>query len=179
MTIAGDLAQATSAWSPESWDDVAGWASLGEDAKYSELRLGYRVPEEVMLYAGRLLPSAAPRTDLPRSFRRSGLPEVIRAEPTALPSAIVSAVEKATGQGGSVAVICGPTSYAYVERALDDAGVDARVVEDDEAKGLEFDRVVVVEPSVIARDGPTGLRRRVARLRIRIRSASFFSCSGS
>jgi hypothetical protein len=97
-----------------------------------------------------------------------------------LQPAVLTAARKALVEQGSVGVIVPDGWAARTARLLTDAGIDhqrlggAEPVPDDElpprvslvpattAKGLEFDRVVVVEPAQIAADEPdvrTGLRR--------------------
>jgi DNA helicase IV len=54
MTVVGDLAQATGAWSHESWEDAV--AALGRPATVAELTVSYRTPEEIMAFADRIRP---------------------------------------------------------------------------------------------------------------------------
>ena len=62
LTVLGDLAQATSPWSPSDWQETL--AGLGRpDTVVRPLTRGYRVPGEVLDFANRLLPLIAP--DLP------------------------------------------------------------------------------------------------------------------
>lgn len=161
MTITGDLAQATSEWGAEDWDEVARRAGVAADALYAELKLGYRVPEPTMQFAGRLLPWAAPMVDLPRSFRAGVEPLVHR---TTKPRLVAEVVELAgslrtPGRDESLAVIVPPDLEDVVHAALLAADVGATVVVDELAKGLEFDHTVVVAPDQIARGGKVGLRR--------------------
>ena len=59
LTVLGDLAQATSPWSPSDWQ--ATLAGLGRpDTVVRPLTRGYRVPGEVLDFANRLLPLIAP-----------------------------------------------------------------------------------------------------------------------
>lgn len=159
MTITGDLAQATSEWGAEDWDDVARRAGVASDALYAELKLGYRVPEPVMLFAGRLLPSASPLTDLPRSFRAGSEPHIHRTTLANLDPEVVQLAASLRRDAESVAVIVPPDLEQRMRLALTRADVEAAVVVDDLAKGLEFDRTVVVAPDQIARGGVRGLRR--------------------
>ena len=161
MTVTGDLAQATSEWGVEDWDTVARRAGVAADALYAELKLGYRVPEPTMLYAGRLLPLAAPMVDLPRSLREGVQPEVHRTTVRQLVGEVVSlaASLRDPEHEESVAVIVPPGSEKEIQLALDRAEIGATVVVDELAKGLEFDHTVVVAPDQIARGGKVGLRR--------------------
>ena len=60
MTVVGDLAQSTGAWSRDSWADVLEALRQDHPASVEELTLGYRVPEQLFALAARLLPEAAP-----------------------------------------------------------------------------------------------------------------------
>ena len=159
LTVTGDLAQATGVTSPESWVDVADRAGVGTSASYEELLLGYRVPREVMEFAGRLLPYASLYVGLPRSFRSFEAPKTVPTNKTNLLAAAAEAAGAAALRGGSVAVICEPGTTTRMKNALERQGVEAEVVQDRYSKGLEYDHTVVVEPAEIARDGRRGSRR--------------------
>ena len=154
MTVLGDLAQSTAARAPESWSTVVDWIGA-ETAPVAELTLGYRVPAEIIGYAGRLLPEAAPVVVPPRSFRSTEAPRIVRTTRRELVDEVKAAI-KSIGDG-AVAVIVPPVLLEPMTRALSRS--KAQVVPDDQTEGLEFDRVIVVEPSKIARDGRIGLRR--------------------
>lgn len=160
-TIAGDLAQATSAWSPTSWDDVASWAGYGDAIDVSHLRLGYRVPQPIMEYAGRLLSRVAPGLDQTQSFRPGSDPIIVSTTRQELLDEAVRSVRDARDQPGSLAVICDPDTERRL-RARFDAADDlshVALVVDVQSKGLEYDRTIVIEPARIARGGDIGLRR--------------------
>src|ERR687898_338175 len=169
MTVLGDLAQATSPWAHESWDDVVD--QLRRDrvpAETVELELGYRLPAEVHEVAMRLLPEVAPTLRSPTAVRRSGHPVVVApAEADELVAATVSTIRELLGTD-----LIGVVTPASVRPALG-AGLDADglawspelraatapivVLTADEAKGLEFDNVVVVEPATIVAESHYGL----------------------
>jgi hypothetical protein len=173
-TVLGDLAQTTTAWGVGSWSSAL--AHLGKpDAVVDELTRGFRVPGEVIEYAAQLLPRIAPGLTPPVSVRRArGELEIVAADPIAtLPETADRALERV----GSVGVIVPDALVDDVVRALrgrplavvgtsdaDDVEFDVRldVVPASLAKGLEFDHVVLVEPSSIVDAEPdevTGLRR--------------------
>jgi DNA helicase IV len=172
-TVLGDLAQATTPWATRSWHDAL--AYLGKsDAHLEELTLGFRVPSDVIDFAARLLPSIAPGLAPPTSVRRTrGDLGVSRtAEPV---PAVVEHVSAVTAREGSIGVITPDSSVQPVGGALSGAGVAFSTMGDEEdvdaridlvpaslAKGLEFDHVVLLEPSVIVAgetDRLVGLRR--------------------
>lgn len=169
MTVLGDLAQATSPWAPGSWEEVA--LHLRRDrvnTELVELSLGYRLPSEVHEVAMRLLPEIAPRLKRPDPLRSSGHPvTVLSARPDQLPDAVARTVGDLVGQG-LVGVIAPARDLPAVSAALQGAGIactpelqpGSQVValQAEQAKGLEFDNVVVVEPAQIAAESPQGLR---------------------
>jgi UvrD-like helicase C-terminal domain len=171
MTVLGDLAQATSPWAHQSWDAVV--ACLRQErvtATAVELEYGYRLPAEVHDVAMRLLPDAAPGLGSPRAVRCSGYEvAVVTAEDeVGLAGTVVAAVRELLGSG-IVGVITPPSARAALVAALEADGIawspelrpaaaPVVVLTPDDAKGLEFDVVVVVEPHAIVDESEHGLR---------------------
>ena len=175
MTVLGDIAQGTTAWATRSW--AQSLAHLGQgDGHIEELTRGFRVPSAVIDFAARLLPYIAPQLAPPVSVRDDPgrLDVVVSVDP--LWPAVLDAVRAALVRDGSLAVIVADAALQDAASVLTDAGLDhLRLGADHEdgehrlhlvgarlAKGLEFDRVVVVEPAAIAAAEPderTGLRR--------------------
>lgn len=168
MTVVGDIAQATSPWAHDDWDEVLEALPQRRPARRVELRTGYRLPGPIMELAAQLLPLAAPGLAPPSSIRELGdEPVVERVDDVSGSSrfadVLVGAVRRevnAVGQG-SVAVVCADAWLERCERALTDAGVDfgratrhgldeqVTVVVVRMVKGLELDSVIVVEPADI------------------------------
>ncbi len=159
MTVLGDLGQATSTWSAPSWREVAKRAFIALKAEVAELRLGYRVPRQVMDFAAPLLDVAAPGVRAPRSFRTTKQPVVRLTARDAVPATAVRlAAERSTA--GAVAIIAAAEHQEALTRAVAGLpGPSVPVLTPDGAKGLEFDVVVVVEPTVIAGRSYAGLRQ--------------------
>ena len=183
MTVVGDLAQATGTWVPGSWAQVVDHLSARRGWRLVELSVNYRTPREIMEMAGRILEQVAPGVRPPEAVRSSGSPPRIMRTSSAegaFPGGALSTLaaravqdemdNAAPGYDGTLGVIVPPTLLDPVGSALDDAGIafgrvgsralDERVtlltIED--AKGLEFDSVTVVEPMRIATETPQGLR---------------------
>jgi DNA helicase IV len=170
MTVLGDLAQATSPWTPASWEEVV--LHLRRDrvpTDLTELSLGYRLPTEVHDVAMRLLPEIAPGLKAPRPLRTTGHEvDVTATRPAELAGAVVRAVRACSG--GLVGVITPAADRARVRDALEAEGLACAselgafpappivVLGCEDAKGLEFDNVVVVEPAAIVGESPYGLR---------------------
>lgn len=165
MTVLGDLAQATAPGAQSSWEDAVAHLGSPPTASIEELELGYRVPRPILDVANRLLPEVAPGVRAARSVRTQGLaPEIVRADAAGLAARVAAEVAALATVWTSVGVVVPGEARDAVTAALRDAGVDfgtgargglARTVtllDPPEAKGLEFDAVVVVEPSAIHTD---------------------------
>ena len=165
-TLLGDVAQGTTPWATGDWHTTL--AHLGKpDGRVQALTRGYRVPQEVLDFANRLLPTIAAGVDPATSVRRgAGSLALTSGDP-------VSAVTAALQREGSVGVIVADAAAPALHAALAAAQVEARLLGADTeahdvrvelvpatlAKGLEYDHVVVVEPAAIAAAEPRGLRR--------------------
>jgi DNA helicase IV len=164
MTILGDLAQATEPGATSSWDEALRHLGSPATARREDLTVGYRVPAAAMELADRLLPRVAPGLVATRSVRVGGrAPRLLAVAGAEMEGAAVAAVQDLAGAWASVGVIVpGPERRDALAAALLAAGVDAgqgaravtgaavSVVSPAEAKGLEFDGVVVVEPARFA-----------------------------
>lgn len=175
-TVLGDIAQGTTPWATESWPDAL--RHLGKpDAHVEELDRGFRVPAAVIDYAARLLPHIATGLPTPRSVRDNpGRLRVLRVDPDMLAGRVAAEVDRLRAEPGSVGVIVADHAAPGISATLAACGIEHGVLGADHgdvehqvdvvpatvAKGLEFDRVLVVEPSAIAAAEPdrrTGLRR--------------------
>ncbi len=185
MTVVGDIAQATGPWAPRNWDDITRHLSPQRPPRLVELTVSYRTPAEVVALASQVLAVAAPSITPPRPVRQSGfIPRIHRVSRSALDTAVaqVAAEEVAAVAPGRVAVLGPAVLLPEVTRALIDAGLDPIdprdpngdglaaglvVMPADETNGLEFDSVVVVEPSLITAvgDEPSGEAPPVATTR--------------
>ncbi|MFH8705261.1 HelD family protein [Streptomyces rubrogriseus] len=166
LTVLGDLAQGTTPWAARSWRTVL--AHLGRpDAAVVPLTTGFRVPQEVVGLANRLLARLGVDVPPARSLRGDGELTLRQAVPGAVPEAVVDAVRHALTREGSVGVVAADPDVPGLRAALDAAGIAAAgpealcsrvaVVPASVVKGLEYDHVVAVEPAAIAAaEGPGG-----------------------
>ena len=177
LTVLGDIAQGTTPWATQSWREAM--AHLGRPGhELVVLDRGFRVPGLVIDFAARLLPLMAPGLGAPTSVRDDpGRLSIVRTDPAGQAGAVTDAVRATLGVPGSVGVIAADADVERLGAVLTAAGIrhgrlDADHGDDEDrqvelvpasvAKGLEFDRVVVVEPAAIAAAEPderTGLRR--------------------
>ena len=154
MTVLGDLAQATAPGAQESWDEAIAHLGAPSTATRADLDLGYRVPASIMDMANGLLAEAAPGVTPCRSVRAGGRPPVFVAAGADLGDEVRRAVAELAAEFGTVAVVV-PDGLRAEVVGLPDA---VPVLRPPEAKGLEFDAVVVVEPEAIAGGDARGLR---------------------
>jgi DNA helicase IV len=172
-TVLGDIAQGTTPWSATSWPLML--SHLGKpEASVRELDVGYRVPRQILDYASRLLPSIAPGLRPATSLRQDAGALTVEPLPAGtLARRVADASSRALTCPGSVAVICADAQLADICTALRAAGLEFAVLGSESpqgesrltvvpvtlAKGLEFDNVVLAEPSRIAAGEAHGLRR--------------------
>jgi len=154
FTLLGDIAQATGAVPYARWDELLPHLPGGEDAQVEELRHAYRVPREIMELALPLLATIAPEVEPPLAYRAGAdRPRIVSAgDPLA--TAFDEAARLA-GEEGLLAVIA-PASLRGDGAAslFDDSRV--AVLTAREAKGMEFDHVIVVEPAQIVEEAVEG-----------------------
>jgi DNA helicase IV len=171
MTVLGDLAQSYGVWARDSWDDVIEALRTNLDVRIEQLRYGYRVPRQVFELASRLLPTIAPSVEAPVVVRDGPSdPRFVSAAAGDLETATRAVVLERSAMGNSVGVICPDEAFDAVAAAFDDAGVTWRDVREhgpggainllhaSDARGLEFDAAVVVEPDSIMREVASGGR---------------------
>jgi len=146
LTLLGDVAQATGAVRYPRWDDVLPHLPHGDEADVEELRHAYRVPREIMEVALPLLDTIAPDVAAPISYRTGAEPPAVhRVEEEHL---LAEAYRHAAAAPDGLLAVIVP------EDLLDDLPADdlwngVPVLTPRQAKGLEFDHVVVVEPALI------------------------------
>ncbi|MHB8642395.1 MAG: HelD family protein [Gaiellaceae bacterium] len=160
MTILGDIAQASGPVSYERWEQVLPFLAPDAEATVEELRLAYRVPREMMELALPLLPRIAPDVAPPIAYRSGDeLPRFVEVAPDELvPAALREASHEAAREGRTALI-----APAELLPALPSLPADAEMFQTltpRGAKGLEFDRVVLVEPAAIiaAGEGVEGWR---------------------
>ena len=150
LTILGDVAQATGAVTYSGWGEVLPFLPGGSEADVEELRHAYRVPREIMDFSLPLLDVIAPGIERPVAYRTGAAPPLVRrvAEDELLREAYHEA-ERLAREEGLVALI---VADELVEPALqaENAFEGVPLLTARDAKGLEFDHVIVVEPALVA-----------------------------
>jgi DNA helicase IV len=173
-TVLGDLAQATTPWAAGSWEQVLGHLEKS-DAIVAELDRGFRVPEQIIDFAAKLLPQIAPTLGVPSGVRTvTDALSVVSTDDESFTDTLVTSCETALAGEGSVALIAADDRVTSLYDALRAAGLQPALLgaTEDEmdttrlvcvpatlAKGLEFDSVIVAEPAQIVTAEPRGLQR--------------------
>ena len=170
MTLVGDFGQAARPGALGDWDSVTAQLPGRHPARIVNLSVNYRTPAEIMAVANRVLAAAAPEIEPARAVRSTGeAPEFVAAsDRDKLIRVVGDAARRCAGDRGTTAVIAPLGLHAALVAELSDVGasvgspqaIDAPVAVLDgwEAKGLEFDHVVVVEPTELVTPDAAGLR---------------------
>ncbi|MFF1574352.1 HelD family protein [Leifsonia sp. NPDC058292] len=170
FTIVGDIAQVASPAGATSWASTLN--PLFKDAwRLEELTVNYRTPAQITREAERLAEAAGLPITPTRAVREGDWPiRRVAANGSGLADAVALAVEedRAIDSSGTVAVIA-PASHvdavavAVSERFGDHAARGAiglsrpiAVLTGFEAKGLEFDSVVLADPDALVAESPNG-----------------------
>ncbi|WP_345635823.1 HelD family protein [Rugosimonospora acidiphila] len=170
MTLVGDVAQTGDLAGTTSWGQVLE-PFVGDRWRLTELAVNYRTPAEIMELAARVLADIDPDLPMPRSVRETGVPpSLVRIDPDRLATDLVEAARREAAQTGdarlgilvpegSLESLGAAISAAMPEVAVGDgADLECRavVLTVRQAKGLEFDSVVVVDPERIVAGSPRG-----------------------
>jgi DNA helicase IV len=162
MTVVGDLAQTGALGAAESWSDVLA-PYVADRWRLTELTVSYRTPAEIMGYTERLLATVDPAIVPPRPVRSTGVdPWEATGTPAELAARVAYEIES-VGEG-RLAVIAPAACQATLAAALPsltagpspDLEDHAVLLTVAQAKGLEFDTVVVVDPDRILTESPRG-----------------------
>jgi DNA helicase IV len=186
MTVVGDMAQTGASWGPGSWARALDPYAPGR-WRVEELTVNYRTPAEMMAVAADVLASMGTDEEPPRSVREAGVePWHLRVDPERLAAelpGVVAAEAAAVGQGKLAvlvpagraeevaAVLTGTLPVATARQGPSVLDAPVAVLTVTEAKGLEFDAVVVVDPAAIlagSRRGPSDLYVALTRATARL-----------
>lgn len=153
MTLVGDTAQTGDPAGSSSWQSALE-PYVANRWKLAELTVNYRTPAEIMAVAQDVLRQIDPAQAVPRSIRDAGSAPWARRVPIAEVHAEVRRCVAAETGPGLVAVLATGSDATALRDLRDDR---VRVLSVREAKGLEFDVVIVVEPHRIVTASPRGL----------------------
>ncbi|MFJ8011670.1 UvrD-helicase domain-containing protein [Streptomyces sp. NPDC096339] len=174
MTVLGDLAQATGPHQYANWERMGKLLAGKNGWHLKELRISYRVPAQIMEFVAPLARTIAPSVPFPGSVKHADGDAVrlIQTTPWQLLDEAVAQMAGLAGSDGqsqrSIAVIVPDDSdwleqvqhrVAQAEAIPPDARRAISVIAAAQAKGMEFDHVLVLDPTTIADRGPAGLRQ--------------------
>lgn len=174
MTIVGDLGQSSRVGGIRTWEEALAQLPRRREPRLLELTVNYRTPAEIMDLAAAVLARTDPGLEPPRSVRRSGTdPRFAQvADPSRLADEVADHVARLHSElgEGKIAVIGSAAHLGPIRASLERRdGLDLAAGPDPleasialftptEAKGLEFDAVMLVEPAELAGSTLAGLR---------------------
>ncbi|RKR87496.1 DNA helicase IV [Micromonospora pisi] len=160
-TVVGDPAQTAWTGDPRELAQSRDKA-LGRRARHDyTLSTNYRNPAEIFAVAAKVIREVAPDLALPTAVRTTGIePVELTVSAGELPGATVRAVTELLGEvQGTVGVITPVPRRDEVSGWLADlAGPRLQVVTSLQAKGMEYDGVVLLAPTEIRTDSESGVR---------------------
>ncbi len=166
FTIVGDVAQASAAAGTTSWAGALE-PHVGDKWRLEALTVNYRTPAQISAVAEAMAMAHDVNITSSRAVRESEWPVLVD-RVTDLAAGVLDAVRSDRDPGGTLAIIASdsvlPRFYPQLEQEFGrDVGLGAvglarpiAVLTPQEAKGLEFDSVVVVEPLTIVSEIPRG-----------------------
>jgi DNA helicase IV len=171
LTIVGDLAQTGDLAGSGSWDEILSPYVAGR-WRLAPLTVNYRTPAEIMAVAADVLAAIDPDLQLPRSVRESGRRPWRQETSTENLAGTVAeaAVHLAAEAGeGKLAVIVPSSRLTELGQVVSDVLPDTALGADPDltspvvvltvrqAKGLEFDCVLIADPAGLLAESPRGL----------------------
>jgi DNA helicase IV len=163
LTVVGDVAQRGNAAGARSWAQMLDPYIRGR-WREERLTVNYRTPAEIMAVAADVLASVAPGEQPPESVREEGVPPRAVRGLDRVTSVVRQELDE-MGESGRLAVIAPAARIGELSLALPEAvpGDRAEVLDSPlalltvgQAKGLEFDRVVLTDPAGILAQSQAG-----------------------
>jgi DNA helicase IV len=161
FTIVGDVAQASAAAGTTSWEGALR-PHVGDNWRLEQLTVNYRTPAQISDVAESMAIAHSVNITRSRAVRDGQWPVVVsRTDDVAFGTVSAVHLDREISRDGALAVIASesllPTIYpSLVQAFCSEVGRGATgllraiaVLTPQEAKGLEFDSVVVVEPQLI------------------------------
>lgn len=160
MTIVGDPAQTSSPAGVGSWSGAL-WPYVQDRWRIEQLTINYRTPARIMRVAADVLVAGGIHDAPPNSVREGEWAPVAvdLGAPDAPTLAKLVAIERNLIVHGTIALVCDETDHELAQGALTlamaattntpDVDVEVRVCSVSDVKGLEFDSVLLFDPSRI------------------------------
>jgi DNA helicase IV len=170
FTVLGDLAQATGSWIRDDWAELTDHLA-DTPATVETLSIGYRVPADVLALAARLLPLISPGLSAPQSVRvGAGAPTTHLDDDRPSADRALKLALADVALGLTTAVVVPDQSFDALlpgflavdgstgDGRAGDFGQPLTIVPASLVKGLEFDSVIVLNPTELSRATPDGTR---------------------
>ena len=170
MTVVGDVAQTGELAGTSSWAKTLE-PYVGDRWRLASLTVNYRTPAEIMDLAATVLARIDPTLRPPRSVRASGVEPwretVAAGEFGARLGELARKEAEEVGEGRVAVIVPASRSDELTEAVLAAIPGAAHGIDPDlecrtvvltvrQAKGLEFDTVIVADPDAVVRDAPRG-----------------------
>ncbi|MEU3525859.1 AAA family ATPase [Streptomyces sp. NPDC038707] len=157
MTLVGDFAQAGPVATARDWKEALS-PHVGPRFTLHDLTVSYRTTQEILESVRDLLTRIAPDQKPTRSLRSGESPRTVTTPADGLVTAVARELraQSTAHPGELLGVICADARVS--ELTARGIAHHARVVPASEARGLEFDGVVVVNPEEISTARPGGER---------------------
>ncbi|WP_189277805.1 HelD family protein [Streptomyces atratus] len=154
LTLVGDPAQTSEEAGVGSWAKILE-PYVGDRFEHVGLKVNYRTPAEIMELAARVVRVDAPSFEPPVSVRSTGEVPWTRDAGEDLAGAVAQAVSELMPEEGRLAVIAPRALHEEIAAPLEGVRAGAEpdltrtlvLLDPRQAKGLEFDHVLVVEPA--------------------------------
>jgi DNA helicase IV len=158
-TIVGDPAQTAWAGDPDELDRARDRALGSRKRNSYALTTNYRNSAEIFAVAASVIRTILPDLPLPSAVRSTGVDPVdLIATPAALPDLVRETAEKQLAEvDGTIGLITPVPRRDEMAAWVSGLPERVQVVTALEAKGMEYDAVVLVEPGSLTRD-PAGIR---------------------
>ncbi len=174
MTIVGDIAQATGAWTHDNWNEILEALPSRKQPRFAELTVGYRLPQPTMDVASRVLRDTPYGKNAPVAVREQGeTPRFLKVETPARLLGAVTALTRSELEelgSGTMAVISPDRYVDLLTQSFKASGIEHGLVYEGAlsnqvtlvpvglVKGLELDVAIVIEPNEIINGERNGIR---------------------
>lgn len=164
FTIVGDLAQASGSSSSSDWSSVLA-PFTGDNWRLAELTVNYRTPARITEAAAKVATRAGRAVATPEALRQGDYePELLTTTPEARDATLLKSIQTqlARVEGGLIGIVVPSTAHQAAYTVLTEhypgriwtgegrrRDRDIVLVSPQQAKGLEYDAVVIVEPQQI------------------------------
>ncbi len=157
MTVVGDLAQAGPATTIRRWEEALD-PFVGDRFAHHTLTVNYRTTEQILAATEPLLALIAPDQRLSRSLRQGELPATVIASEDDIDQVLDDVIAQTRDEhpGELIGVVASGERTGGLAERIDETA--ATVIAAPDARGLEFDTVVIIDPDGIRSAGDAGLR---------------------